>query len=205
MFAKSLGRASRKALRSVSDLTRTKLEKALDKQIKIQQKQKPQEVHPFIAKWGYELREYPNNIELQLVKDEDDKEVYIVFQSRTPLTLEDYSETMAKHSVFQVRVKQKNSNKYTEFECYTIESEVHIMNVAYSEEEPDLKKVIEKTEYRGPEFTTLEKELQYCLLDYLREMGVNEDLGIFVESYSTSKDQKLYLDWLHSIKNFVNL
>ena len=59
-------------------------------------------------------------------------------------------------------------------------------------------------EYNGPEFTSLDKNIQTYLTEYLDGYGINEHLAAFVEVMSLDKDQRLYMRWLSSFKRFVN-
>jgi hypothetical protein len=42
--------------------------------------------------------------------------------------------------------------------------------------------------YRGPDFATLEEELQESLIQFLSELGVDEDMATFIENFSLDKD-----------------
>jgi len=51
---------------------------------------------------------------------------------------------------------------------------------------------------------TLDERIQNSLLDYLAGFGLNEHLAAFVECMSLDKDQRLYMNWLGDLKNFIN-
>ena len=59
--------------------------------------------------------------------------------------------------------------------------------------------------YIGPDFSTLDERIQTSMTEYLEGFGVNEHLCAFVECMSLDKDQRLYMDWLVKLKNFVQL
>ncbi len=41
------------------------------------------------------------------------------------------------------------------------------------------------------------------MLGYLNELGVNEDLAVFVENSSLEHEQKLYNEWLKKFDEFL--
>jgi complement component 1 Q subcomponent-binding protein len=57
--------------------------------------------------------------------------------------------------------------------------------------------------YVGPPFSNLDEDLQVLLERYLEERGVNTALAIFVPDYIDMKEQREYLRWLSSVKDFV--
>jgi spore coat polysaccharide biosynthesis predicted glycosyltransferase SpsG len=59
--------------------------------------------------------------------------------------------------------------------------------------------------YVGPDFSTLDERIQTSLTEYLEGFGVNEHLCAFVECMSLDKDQRLYMNWLAKLKDFVQV
>ncbi len=57
--------------------------------------------------------------------------------------------------------------------------------------------------YTGPAFNSLDERLQSELTNFLTSIGINEDLMSFMNVMSIDKDQKLYLNWLKNIQNFL--
>ena len=109
---------------------------------------------------------------------------------------------------FQVSIKKSGKKEGLLFECISSQSEVHINNIVYSD---DLS-AVDKTstyesgpsEYRGPDFNTLDEKLQNAFTEYLKTHGVNEDMAVFVETYSLDKEHRLYMEWLNKMKDFVS-
>ena len=58
--------------------------------------------------------------------------------------------------------------------------------------------------YSGPDFSTLDERIQTSLSEFLSGFGVNEHLAAFVECMSLDKDQRLYMQWLKDLKEFVH-
>ena len=58
--------------------------------------------------------------------------------------------------------------------------------------------------YAGPDFSTLDERIQGSISEYLEGFGVNEHLAAFIECMSLDKDQRLYMQWLSNLKDFIN-
>ena len=58
--------------------------------------------------------------------------------------------------------------------------------------------------YTGPDFSTLDERIQTALTEYLEGFGINEHLAAFIECMSLDKDQRLYMQWLSKLKDFIN-
>ena len=55
----------------------------------------------------------------------------------------------------------------------------------------------------GPDFSTLDERIQQSFMEFLGDIGINEETGSFIEVMSFDKDQRLYLNWLKNVKNFL--
>ncbi|KAI0000143.1 mitochondrial glycoprotein [Russula compacta] len=58
--------------------------------------------------------------------------------------------------------------------------------------------------YIGPQFDTLDLNLQEEFEKFLQERGIDESLAIFITEYAQHKEQKEYVDWLGHVKNFID-
>ncbi|KAL3453475.1 mitochondrial glycoprotein [Aspergillus insuetus] len=58
--------------------------------------------------------------------------------------------------------------------------------------------------YSGPPFENLDEDLQSYLERYLEERGINAELANMIPDYIQVKEQKEYVRWLESVKNFVS-
>ena len=89
-----------------------------------------------------------------------------------------------------------------------MDTEISYNNIIVSENISEAKKVhrFERTMkgYAGPDFSTLDERIQTAISEYLDGFGVNEHLAAFVECMSLDKDQRLYMNWLSELKEFVN-
>jgi complement component 1 Q subcomponent-binding protein len=58
-------------------------------------------------------------------------------------------------------------------------------------------------QYSGPPFEQLDEELQVYLDEYLAVRGISTPLANLVPDYVDVKEQKEYMGWLKSVKQFV--
>ena len=109
---------------------------------------------------------------------------------------------------FTVYIRDKNANKGLIVEATSMDTEIAYNNVLVAS---DMSKVVKMSrfersmnEYSGPDFTTLDERIQTSMTEYLEGYGINESLAAFVECMSLDKDQRLYMSWLSSVKQFIS-
>ena len=109
---------------------------------------------------------------------------------------------------FTVFISKKGNEKVgLIFDCSSVETEISINNIQYTEDMEKLKKMNRFDRgfemYAGPDFNSLDERLQTGITEYLQGYGVNEHLAAFVELQSLDKDQRLYMTWLKDVKDFL--
>ncbi|KAK9123868.1 hypothetical protein Sjap_013470 [Stephania japonica] len=57
--------------------------------------------------------------------------------------------------------------------------------------------------YEGPEFSSLDEQLQKALQKYLEIRGIEPSTTNFLHEYMVKKDGKEYLTWLKDVKKFI--
>ncbi|RUO95976.1 mitochondrial glyco protein [Jimgerdemannia flammicorona] len=57
--------------------------------------------------------------------------------------------------------------------------------------------------YMGPQFSELDEGVQVLFERYLEERGINTALAHFIPDYIEHKEQREYLKWLESVREFV--
>lgn len=57
--------------------------------------------------------------------------------------------------------------------------------------------------YIGPQFETLDENLQAQFESYLAERGIANNLALFIPNYAEYKEQREYCNWLENVKTFV--
>ena len=104
-------------------------------------------------------------------------------------------------------VVNNSSGKYFVAECSCVEGDIQIgfCNVV---SDPIAYKALNPfnnthNSFKGPDFNTLDDRLQEALLDYLRSLTIDEELGTFIEHVSLDKEQDLYVKWLKDVKSFL--
>ena len=92
-------------------------------------------------------------------------------------------------------------------EATTMDTEVSFNSVQVTDDIAKSKSVhrFERSlkQYAGPDFSTLDERIQTSLSEYLAGFGINEHLAAFVECMSLDKDQRLYMQWLADVKEFI--
>ncbi|CAB4487865.1 mitochondrial glyco protein [Rhizophagus irregularis] len=57
--------------------------------------------------------------------------------------------------------------------------------------------------YPGPQFETLDNDVQALFEKFLEERGINTAVAMFIPNYVEFKEQKEYISWLENVKKFV--
>lgn len=108
---------------------------------------------------------------------------------------------------FTVLISDLQQKKGMIVEATSIDSEVTFNNVMMSDDvakEAELNRFERQlSKYGGPDFTTLDERIQTSMTEYLSGFGVDEHLCAFVECITLDKDQRLYMKWLQSLKEFI--
>lgn len=61
----------------------------------------------------------------------------------------------------------------------------------------------DEKDYTGPKFFNLDEDLQRGFYSYLKKRGINKKLFNHVTTYHDFKEQKEYLKWMKSVRDFV--
>mmetsp|Transcript_9070 Transcript_9070/g.7990 ORF Transcript_9070/g.7990 Transcript_9070/m.7990 type:complete len:117 (+) Transcript_9070:74-424(+) len=105
---------------------------------------------------------------------------------------------------FNVYIEQPEG-KSLAFECTSFDSEIQVSFVSIVDDVEAHKNSnrLERNFGYSADFNILDERLQTAFLDYLKGFGIDEKLAIFVEHISLDKDQRLYVQWLRDINDFV--
>lgn len=57
--------------------------------------------------------------------------------------------------------------------------------------------------YLGPDFVSLDEEIQKGLSEYLINTGLDQPTVAFIEVMAMDKEQRLYMKWLQDINKFI--
>lgn len=86
---------------------------------------------------------------------------------------------------------------------FTIDSVLHFSKPELAEPKSAEQEWTRRALYTGPQFGTLDEDLQLLLEKYLQERGINTRMALFIPDYIDYKEQKEYLRWLGNVKSFV--
>mmetsp|Transcript_11672 Transcript_11672/g.37164 ORF Transcript_11672/g.37164 Transcript_11672/m.37164 type:complete len:208 (+) Transcript_11672:103-726(+) len=100
---------------------------------------------------------------------------------------------------FDVKVENATGDRLI-FECLASDG-VQIDGVAYYPRQVDDD---DKDAYDGPKFDELDPRLQAAFYSYLDERGVDPDLCALINMYATHVETSEYVNWLESVKAFVD-
>lgn len=199
-----------------------KLGKALDKELQYEKENYAplEDSATFLDESGFDFYEDKDGINCYLRKEVDGRKVEVQFVARQPPpeaedegqegqydpNMDMYDEnSMCDFSVFIYREGAENGLIY---DCSSNETEITISNVMFTSEMSKMRDLsrFERSfnYYNGPEFTSLDERLQAGLTEFIQGHGVDEHLAAFVEVMSIDKDNRLYMQWLEDMKNFVN-
>ena len=109
---------------------------------------------------------------------------------------------------FTIFIRDANGKSGMVVEATSMDTEINYNTVSLSKDIPETRKTHrferQMKEYAGPDFSTLDERIQTSISEYLEGFGVNEHLCAFVECMSLDKDQRLYMNWLSNLKDFIN-
>lgn len=178
----------------------------------------------FIKESGFTVIEKPNDTEIKLVKNMGSKLVEIRYQA-SELTNDDDAMQMDEEEEegqkvndedkqndgrtradFIVSVKDEDGGGIV-FTCTSEGTELNIFSVAYTKNVEGFLKSFgsenKEIPYFGPTFENLDEKVQKAFYDYLESLGVTDKLLAYIECSAVDKEQKMYIDWLQNVKEFL--
>ena len=205
--------------RPFSSLANKRLVKALEKELEYEQSQYKvdESVAPFLQESGFEIIDLEGTTQVILKKKIHGNEVEVAFCARSPYS-EDGNEppegeenqeeenSQDNSTDFQVTIKKAGKSEGLLYECISSQSEIHINNIVYNDDIASVERAttfVSGGEYRGPDFSTLDEKLQTAFVEYLKSHEIDEDLAVFVETYSLDKEHRLYMEWIAKMKSFI--
>ncbi|KAJ6133213.1 hypothetical protein N7471_008428 [Penicillium samsonianum] len=86
---------------------------------------------------------------------------------------------------------------------FQIEEVSHFANAELAQSETAEKDWARQSLYAGPPFENLDEDLQGLWDRYIEDRGLNAEFANMVPDYISVKEQKEYLRWLETVKNFI--
>jgi len=154
----------------------------------------------------FKLIEKEGETMLELTRDfGKDEKVIIKFvandQEEHEMTPEDEEEVAENGLFFTVDITKPDSKKSLTLECVTNGDIVEIRGVTLGTSgEEDT----ESFEYTGPDYHELDEKLQESFEGFLEARGVGPELTAFMINLSSDKEQRLYMEWLAGMSQFVH-
>lgn len=169
----------------------------------------------FFKNSGYKFTEVENSTRMELTKSEAGYDIVINFSAKPPFPQDENApenpedkqpENMTE---FSVRVTKKGEKSGLLIDATLIDATFEFNSIQYHadvHQAYDSYYVQNKMTdtYTGPEFNTLDERVQAEFNEFLSSLGVNEELGSFMQVLSVDKDQRLYLGWLKNVKKFLH-
>merc|ERR1712232_1450687 len=90
------------------------------------------------------------------------------------------------------------------FYCSTMAGEDHRYVIGNVRTFGSLEEKDNASSYNGPEFDDLDDKVQSSFDEYLAECGVNAEICDFVDAMAIDKEQREYVRWLKTAKQFVS-
>ncbi|GAK67603.1 mitochondrial glyco protein [Moesziomyces antarcticus] len=113
---------------------------------------------------------------------------------------------------FPVRISvtiTKPSGGALMIDAFVVDGEVNTDNIAFYKDQKLATTIDAEADfarrgtYLGPQFDTLDENLQSQFETFLGERGIDANLALFIPNYAEYKEQREYCDWLSHVRNFV--
>ena len=163
-----------------------------------------------IKAMGYTFIESPNSVLMKLEKSFDELIVEIRYYADDSPELNTEQQTQDTAKEFSLVIEYKYGGGLW-IDCVIVNEEYTVLKVCYYKE---LRKMIDMTnikravdigsEYTGPDFIRLPKEIQNSFIEYINSLEINKDILEFIVKSAKEKEVKLYHNWLTQMKEFTN-
>lgn len=105
------------------------------------------------------------------------------------------------HGEFFIQIHKEDSESLS-LECISIDSAIVVHNIIFSPASTSYAQSLPSVPRMN--FNTLSPTLQTLIIQWLIELGINEDIGKFSEILSYSQERALYKHWLSSLRSFID-
>jgi complement component 1 Q subcomponent-binding protein len=169
----------------------------------------------FYKNSNFKFTESDNSTRMELTKSESGYDIIINFSAKPPFPQEEAAPENQEEkqpenmTEFSVRVCKKGEKSGLLIDATLIDASFEFNSIQHHQ---DVHQAYDNfyvqnksTEsYTGPEFNTLDERVQAEFSEFLSSIGINEELGSFMQVLSVDKDQRLYLGWLKNVKKFLH-
>ena len=169
----------------------------------------------FLANHNWELISSDASTKMELRKQIDRATVRVVYNAKMPEDQdmpEEENQEEPQHEQnfmeFMVVVDNHNNANKLVVDMAAFNGELNVNGLFTT---PDVEYFLANRsamfttdKYTGPMFDSLDEKLQDTVLSYLKNLGVDEDLAVFIESSSVNQEQQLYKKWLKDFREFLH-
>ena len=166
----------------------------------------------FVRKHGLFQKTSENSTKVNLYKQIPPYKLQVEFSQRFPKKIkkkedDDEEEETTKIlengenndlSIFYISI-QKNIEENMHLECFTIDSQIMINHIVFTKTMPNEISPLFLKVNGQVNFNTLNENLQGLIVEWLKTVGLTDDLGKFVEMNSLHKEREMYKNWLKGV------
>mmetsp|Transcript_15891 Transcript_15891/g.25270 ORF Transcript_15891/g.25270 Transcript_15891/m.25270 type:complete len:241 (-) Transcript_15891:122-844(-) len=186
----------------------SKVAKTLTAEAKHEEEQyeQPKDLKTFLKNTPFTFVESQGDVNMMLERDIGDKNVRIEWQLSSPYdpNTEDGEDVeMEETTPLWVTVESKSSGMGLTFNCSTQAGEDHRYVIGNVKSFANAEEKESASSYNGPDFEDLDDKLQEGLDEYLAELGMTSEVCDFVDAMALDKEQREYVRWLKSAKEFL--
>ena len=215
----------------LANRSREKLCVALDKEIEVEEEENSSrnteldnEISEFITNNNWSFNMVPESTRITLSKSLGTTDVRVISFIRSPDNENENENEQASEEEgeegedkelqnyqmceFVVAVDKQGKQGTMVVEIVSLNSELMINNFFVTE---DLEKFLvnrnqmgSNETYTGPLFETLDDKVQNSMVNYLKSMGIDSEMGNFIENVTLDLEQRYYSDWLNKMHDFLN-
>ncbi len=170
----------------------------------------------FLSKGQWTANFSEDSTKMTLKKQVDRTTVTVLYHARVPEDPEnemkeenenEKEEDFQSYVEFQVILDNHNNKEKLVADLISFNGEINVNGLFLTENADAVlndKPALDGADvYTGPSFESLDERIQDNVLDYLKGLGVNEDLAVFIETTSYEQEGRLYLKWLRTMKDFL--
>ena len=170
----------------------------------------------FMASHNWELIASDSSTKMELKKQIGRTTVRVIYSAKLPEDQDMQEEQQQGEEQntdqniidFLVVVDNHNNPNKLIVDMAAFNGELNVNAVLFSSDVESLlsnKAALFNTEkYVGPSFDSLDEKLQDSFYDYLKNLGIDEDLATFIESSSVNQEEVLYKKWLKDFRDFLH-
>lgn len=170
-----------------------------------EQYEQSKELKAFLKNSPFTFAETDGDVNMMLEREMDGKVVRIEWQLARPFdpNMEDEEGEVEESTDMWVNVENKANGSGLTFNCSTQTGEDHryvignVKSFASAEEKESV------SSYNGPDFEDLDDKLQEAFDEYLADVGMSTEVCDFVDAMALDKEQREYVRWLKTSKEFL--